>query len=90
MDKNESKRAKSKRIKILDKKLGREKAWGQAWQSDFLIEIDPRQRSKKYLNTLIHELLHCLYPESSERKVSRGADFLTKYIWDKDYRRIYK
>ena len=79
-----------KRIKVVEKKLGREKAWGQAWMSDYLIEIDPRQKSKKYLNTLIHEILHCLYPSDRETKVKNNADVLASYIWDKNYRRIEK
>jgi hypothetical protein len=79
-----------KKIKIIEKKLGREKAWGQAWQSEFIVEIDPRQSPKKYLNTLIHEILHCLYPENSETKIKNNADILTKHIWDKNYRRIQK
>jgi hypothetical protein len=79
-----------KNIKIIEKKLGRERAWGQAWQSEFIVEIDPRQSSKKYLNTLIHEILHCLYPENSETKIKNNADILTKHIWDKNYRRIQK
>ena len=33
------------KIKVIEKKLGREKAWGLAY-SDRKIEIDPRQKSK--------------------------------------------
>ena len=81
---------KSKRIKIVERKLGREKAFGQSWQNDSFIEIDPRQKSRQYLNTLIHEILHVLYPEDSETKVIENSRILSKYIWEKNYRRVQK
>lgn len=84
-------KARTNKIKIIEKKLGREKAWGQAWQDKpWSIEIDPRQKSRSYLNTLIHEMLHCLYPNDSETKIRKNADIMTKYIWEKSYRRIQK
>ena len=77
------------RIKVKYRKLGREKAMGQA-HSDGLIEIDPRQGQKSTLNTLIHELLHLLEPEWSESKVVRVTGTLTKYIWLGRFRRLEK
>ena len=79
---------KGKKLKIVEKKLGREKAFGQTWQGDFLIEIDPRQKSKTYVNTLIHEILHNLYPDDGETKIRKNAGVLTHYIWEKNYRRM--
>lgn len=81
---------KTDKIKIVEKKLGRERAWGRSWRGESFIEIDPRQKSRQYLNTLIHELLHVIYPEESETKVREHSGVLTKYIWEKNYRRIYK
>ena len=37
------------KIKVIDKKLGRQKAVGQAYTDARVIEIDPRQTSKNYL-----------------------------------------
>lgn len=83
---------KSKRknkIKIVERKLGRERAWGQIhMDGKLLIEIDPRQNKKKYLNTLVHELLHAAYEDMSESDVLHGARKLTTYLWDTGYRRI--
>lgn len=90
MTKNQIEAKKMKKIKIIEKKLGREKAWGQFWQGINIVDIDPRQKSRRYLNTLIHEILHCLYPEDSENKIRLNADTLTRYIWIKNYRRIQK
>ena len=36
------------KIKVIDKKLGRQKAVGQAYTDARVIEVDPRQRSKNY------------------------------------------
>lgn len=81
---------KRRKIKIVEKKLGREKAWGFCYQGENLIEIDPRQRAKSYLDTLIHEILHELFPDASENKIKISAKILTKYIWEKNYRRLSK
>ena len=78
-----------KGIKVKYRKLGRERARGQAY-ADGLIEIDPRQGQKSTLNTLIHELLHLLEPEWSETKVVRVSGTLTKFIWLGRFRRLEK
>lgn len=78
-----------KGIKVKYRKLGRERAMGQAY-ADGLIEIDPRQGQKSTLNTLIHELLHLLEPEWSETKVVRVSGTLTKFIWLGRFRRLEK
>ena len=80
--------SKVNKIKVIDKKLGRQKAVGQAYTDAKVIEIDPRQTSKNYLDTLIHELLHVYNPEWSETKVSKTANEMTDIIWKKNYRRI--
>jgi hypothetical protein len=76
------------KIKVIDKKLGRQKAVGQAYSDARVIEIDPRQRSKNYLDTLIHEMLHVYNPDWSENKVTTTANEMTDIIWKKNYRRI--
>lgn len=81
--------SKGPRIKVKFRKLGRERAMGQA-HSDGLIEIDPRQGQKRLLNTLIHELLHVIEPDWSESKVVRVTGTLTNYIWIARFRRLEK
>jgi hypothetical protein len=75
------------RIKVTEKKLGRENALGQYW-GDGKIEIDPRQTPKEYLNTLIHEMLHHEFPEFTEERVIQAADFLTEGLWEMKYRKV--
>jgi hypothetical protein len=79
-----------KKITVIDKKLGREKAYGLAYGSDMLIEVEERQDSKDYLDTLIHEMLHCFAPAWGEKRVADTANEMTRVIWDKKYRRIEK
>ena len=80
--------ANNHKIKVIDKKLGRQKAVGQAYTDARVIEVDPRQRSKSYLDTLIHEMLHVYNPDWSESKVTKTANEMTDIIWSKNYRRI--
>jgi hypothetical protein len=77
-----------RRIKIKKKVL--KQYWGYAYPEEDRIEIDPRLRSRRFLNTLIHEILHVLYPNDSETKISENADTITHYIWHENYRRIDK
>ena len=77
-----------KKLQVVERKLGREKAFGQCYQNLGLIEIDPRQTAKEYLDTLIHEMLHHELPELSEREVERLANTFSHVIWKHNYRRI--
>lgn len=75
-------------IKIVERKLGHERAFGQAWRGEGLIEIDPRQSSRNYLDTLIHEGMHIVFPDMSEYKVRRSANQLSSLVWRQNFRRI--
>lgn len=72
--------------KVVVKHLGRNKALGIAYPDRKLIEIDPRQRPKHYLDTLIHEGLHVAFPEMSENQVKKAAKELRNIIWEHNYR----
>lgn len=76
-----------KRVKIVHRKLGREKALGLA-HSDGLIEIDPRQPAREWLDTIIHELLHMAFPEMSEEEVAKSATFIAAHLWRTGVRRL--
>ena len=79
-----------RKIKVKEKKLGREGAVGLAYASEMEIVIDKRQGSKDYLDTLLHEMLHCFAPKWGEKRVTETANEMTRVIWDKQYRRIEK
>jgi len=75
------------RIRIIYKKLGKEKAHGIA-SSDGEILIDSRLKGKKHLEILIHEVMHLLNPKDSEEAIIKKSITLTKILWKEGYRRI--
>lgn len=77
-----------KKIKIIDRKLGRERALGQAYKSEKLIEIDPRLRSRRRITVLVHEVMHVVFPRMSESRVDRASATIGKMVWEDGYRRI--
>lgn len=68
-------------FKVVIRLLGRENAYGQAVYEDNTIEIDPRQTDCEKLDTAIHESLHLLYPELSEKQVSRDARRISRMLY---------
>lgn len=72
--------------KVIVKNLGRHGALGLADTEKKVIEIDPRQKPKQYLDTLIHEALHISFPEMSETKVKKVAKEIRDIVWDHNYR----
>ena len=82
-----SSRVKIKKPTIRHKDLSGDNVYGYAMQEDFEIEIDPKQSSKEYLNTLIHEILHCFLPDLQERFIVRMADILADEVWKRGYKK---
>ena len=76
------------KTKIIERKLGKEKLFGQAFHDENIIEIDPRQTPSEYLDTLIHEKLHLIFPNWSEEKVTKTANELSVFLWDINYRQV--
>lgn len=70
------------------RKLGRERAYGVCDYVKKKITIDPRQKPKLMLDTLIHETLHWLEPEWSESKVSRVSRQLSRIVWQFNFRQL--
>lgn len=46
-----------------------------------LIEIDPRQHGRRLLETLIHEMIHQLFPQMGEEDVRRAGRWLALSLW---------
>jgi len=76
--------------KIVFRKLGREKCWGQAHQDpdDPLVEIDPRLGAKRQLEVLCHEVCHLIWPGLAERQVDSAGKQLSDVLWRQNYRRV--
>lgn len=85
-----------KKVKLKDRKLGREDAYGLSWGPEEkrskrdTIEIDPRQSARSRMNTIIHEGLHQLDDDLTEKAVRRFAAFLSDLLYRDGYRRIMK
>lgn len=78
------------RLKVVERKLGREEALGLCWKKTGLVEIDPRLDSKAYLDTLIHEMLHLYFPEEEEWRIAKVATKMANALWFRQYRRLQK
>ena len=78
-------------IRVTERKLGKHRAVGLAHVDDKLIEVDPRQNARDYLDTLVHELLHIIGPSKhwSEDTVKKVANIITLHLWRAGFRRIY-
>jgi hypothetical protein len=76
-----------KKVKLVERKLGREQAAGQIIFDEKLIEIDPRQIEKEYLGTCIHEAIHFTWPQFTE-EVLRAEKKMSDILWRLGYRRV--
>lgn len=77
-----------KKIRVRERKLGREKADGLAWEKRALVEVDPRQPERDRLDTLLHEAVHILFPKLNEMQVRGVAARLTEILWKDGWRRV--
>jgi len=81
-------RRKNKGAKVIWRKLGKERAWGQATIGENLIEIDPRLGAKRQLEVLCHEQGHLTFPEKTEAEIDRLGKDLANLLWAQNYRRV--
>lgn len=74
-------------IKIVHRKLGKERADGIAYQDDNEIHIDERLKKKDYFLTVVHELLHMYFPDLSEASVDKISRKMCSELWRLKFRR---
>lgn len=79
-----------RKLVLTERKLGRERAAGQAFPEDGLIEIDPRLKPRQWLSTLVHEAVHMAFPDAEERSVARAERVITRILWRAGIRRIHQ
>lgn len=77
--------AKLKHNIVTERKLGRHKAVGLAYD-DGSIEIDPRQSPKEYFATVVHEKIHIMFPSWSEKQVVRFEKEFCGFLWENNFR----
>jgi len=73
--------ARHKHPKVIVKKLGKERAWGQYHESDNIIEFDSRLSGKKKLDVYIHERTHAHFKQMSEEDVTKFASVMADFLW---------
>jgi|SRR6185436_4543663 len=94
----------TKKIKIVERKLGREGAAGMAYNKKDekkksyrkkfgTIEVDPRVAevhgtNKDYMDTIVHEGIHMIDPIMHENDVADFATRLTDILWKAGYRKV--
>lgn len=79
-----------KKVVIVEEDLSAHRAWGMCYNGKGLVKIHPFQPEEARLDTLVHELLHLMCPDWSEKKVTRFAQFMSKQLWKQGYRRRSK
>jgi len=79
---------KQKEIKILHSKLGRSKAVGMAFTDDRIIFLDPRLKGFDYLETAIHEVLHCMFPKLPEITIEARGKEMAEILWKLNFRQV--
>lgn len=77
-------------MKVIHRKLGKEKADGLAHIDTGTIEIDARLKGRYRLEITIHEALHILYPTDSETAIIRKSKRLCSVLWKEGYRKVEK
>ena len=77
-----------KPIKVVWRKLGKEKVWGRATIGAGLVEVDPRMTARRQLEVLIHEVAHHCHPDMSEGEVDRAGKMISEVLWAENYRRV--
>ena len=75
-----------RKLKLTERKLGREKAMGLAIAPDQIV-VAP-QGSRERLDTVIHEGLHLLLPDAPEIDVIAYANRLSALLWLDGWRRL--
>ncbi|HVX48810.1 MAG TPA: hypothetical protein VHB48_01585 [Chitinophagaceae bacterium] len=75
-------------MKIIYRRLGREKAWGQAHCGENTIEIDPTLRGRHKLEIIIHEAMHIQNPAWEEEQVIQKSRQMANILWKERYRQI--
>ena len=82
------------KVKVVERKLGREKAWGLHEPGDLRalakVELDPRMPARRWLTISIHELLHEACPEWTHKRVYRVAGLMARTLWAARWRRVMK
>jgi len=68
--------------------LGRQKAVGLAYTDIRRILLDERLTGFDYLETAVHEILHCQNPKFSEEQVTAQGFEMADLLWKLGFRKV--
>ena len=72
--------------KVIERKLGKERAYGLAWVDQNTLEIDSRLTGYRRLLYLLHEHFHLKHPDWSETRVIKESSKTARFLWQMGYR----
>jgi hypothetical protein len=78
-----------RKVTVIERKLKRHRAVGQAFLEDRLIELDPRQKPREWLGTLVHEALHIAFPDMEEAPIAAAEKKVLDILWRAGVRRVH-
>jgi len=70
-----------KHPKVIYRKLGKNRAWGQYCSVSNTIEIDTRLKGKKKLDIFIHERTHAYFKDMDEETVTEFATIMADFLF---------
>ena len=81
-------RRKSHKVKVIERRLGREKSDGLAWIGENKIEIHTDLEGKERMGVIAHEVAHLAFPKASENSILKFEKMIRDTLWDQGYRRV--
>jgi hypothetical protein len=78
------------KVRIVERKLKRERAVGRVFLDEGVIEIEGRQKPREWLSTLVHEALHVAFPAMGEKPIAAAEKKIADILWRAGVRRIHQ
>lgn len=79
-----------RKVRIVERKLKRQRAVGRVFLEEGVIEIEQRQEPREWLSTLIHEALHVAFPGMEEKPIAAAERKIADILWRAGVRRIHQ
>jgi transcription initiation factor IIF auxiliary subunit len=79
---------KAKKIVVIHRKLGKERAVGLYNHNTAMITVDSDLKGKEYLSTLLHEIIHHVHPTWAEARVLEAEKVFCNILWDQGFRKV--
>lgn len=79
-----------RKVRIVERKLKRQRAVGRVFLEEGVIEIEQRQEPREWLSTLIHEALHVAFPGMEEKPIAAAEKKIADILWRAGLRRIHQ